>query len=80
MHLHLLIYGLFGALLVRLTLQRTSGLNDLIKWGILFVVLSGWGTFQQDMVTVLGRTVWGTLCHLVLFMPVYKQLNRLCNR
>ena len=80
MHLHLLIYGLFGALLVRLTLQRTSGLNDLIKWGILFAVLSGWGTFQQDMVTVLGRTVWGTLCHLVLFMPVYKQLNRLCNR
>ena len=80
MHLHLFIYGLFGALLMRLTLQRTAELNDLLKWGILFAVLSGWGTFQQDMVTVLGRTVWGTLCHLVLFMPIYKQLNRLCTR
>jgi len=80
MHLHLFIYGLFGALLMRIVLQRTAGLNDLLRWGILFAVLSGWGTFQQDMVTVLGRTVWGTLCHLVLFMPIYKQLNRLCTR
>ena len=80
MHLHLFVYGLFGALLMRLTIQRTAGLNDLLKWGILFAILSGWGTFQQDMVTVLGRTVWGTVCHLILFLPLYKQLNRLCTR
>lgn len=80
MHLHLFVYGLFGALLLRLTIQRTAGLNDLLKWGILFTVLSGWGTFQQDMVTVLGRTVWGTACHLVLFLPLYKHLNRFCAR
>lgn len=80
MHLHLFIYGLFGALLMRLTLTRTAGLNDLLKWGVLFAVLSSWGTFQQDMISVLGSTVWGTLCHLVLFMPFYKWLNRLCTR
>lgn len=80
MHLHLFVYGLFGALLMRLAIRRTAGLNDLLKWGILFAILSGWGTFQQDMVTVLGQTVWGTMCHLILFLPLYKQLNRLCSR
>ncbi len=75
MHLHLFIYGLFGALLLRLTIQRTSAFNALLKWGILFAILSGWGTYQQDMVTVLGRTVWGTFCHLILFYPLYRWIN-----
>lgn len=80
MHLHLFVYGLFGALLMRLTVQRTAGLNDLLKWGILFTILSGWGTFQQDMVTVLGRTVWGTACQLFLFIPIYTFIDRLCRK
>lgn len=80
MHLHLFIYGVFGSILVRLTLLRTRKLNDLLKWGILFAVLSGWGTFQQDMITVLGRTVWGTFCQLVLFLPIYSAINRYCTK
>lgn len=80
MHLHLFIYGLFGSILVRITLSRTRKLNDLLRWGILFAILTGWGTFQQDMITVLGRTVWGTFSQLVLFIPIYSAINRYCRR
>jgi len=76
MHLHLFIYGLFGALLLKVTLIKTKDLNGLLIWGILFVIMNSWGTYQQDMVTVLGKTVWGTFCQLFLFLPVYKALNR----
>ena len=55
MHLHLFLYGLLGASMLRLSTLRTQHLHPLIRWGVAFAVLSGWGTFQQDMVTVLGR-------------------------
>ena len=78
MHLHLLIYGLFGAGMLKMCVLRTRHLHPLIKWGVALAVLSGWGTFQQDMVTVLGRCVWGSFCHLYLFMPIYTRLNNFC--
>lgn len=76
MHLQLILYGLYGALIMRWTLSQTNEMNPLLRWGILFVLLSSWGTFQQDMVTVLGTTVWGTTCHLLLFLPLYKKVNQ----
>ena len=76
MMLHLFIYGFIGGLLVRITLKRGEKLNPLFTMGLLWAVIYHWGTFQQDMVTVAGRTGWGALCQLLLFFPIYKRANR----
>ena len=75
MMFHLFAYGLFGALLFRVTLHRCRQLNPLITFGILWSVMYPWGTCQSDMVTVLGSTVWGGFSQLVLFFPLYKWIN-----
>jgi len=76
MMLHLFIYGLIGGLLVRLALSRGRTLNPLLTLGLLWAVMYHWGTFQQDMVTVAGRTGWGALCQLVIFFPIYRWTDR----
>lgn len=76
MMLHLFVYGLIGGLLVRITLRRGQKLNPLLALGLLWAVMYHWGTFQQDMVTVAGRTGWGALCQLVIFFPIYRWTNR----
>ena len=75
MMFHLFAYGLFGALLFRVTLHRCRQLNPLITFGILWSIMYPWGTCQADMVTVLGSTVWGGFSQLVLFFPIYKWVN-----
>lgn len=76
MMIHLFVYGLIGAGLVLLTLKRSIKINPVITAGILWVVLTPWGTFQQDMVTVSGQVFWGTLCHLFLFTWFYRFIHR----
>ena len=76
MMIHLFIYGLLGGLLFRITIKRYNNLNTLLLWGIIWVVMYPFGTFQQDMVTVLGRVVWGAVCHLFLFSPIYYRLDK----
>lgn len=76
MMLHLFIYGLIGGLLLRIALNRGRRLNPLLALGLLWAVMYHWGTFQQDMVTVAGRTAWGALCQLLLFFPIYKWTDR----
>ena len=76
MMIHLFVYGLIGAGLVILTLKRSITINPVITAGILWVVLTPWGTFQQDMVTVSGQVFWGTLCHLFLFTWFYRFIHR----
>ena len=76
MMIHLFVYGLIGAGLVLLTLKRSSKINPIVTAGILWTVLSPWGTFQQDMVTVTGQVFWGTICHLFLFTWFYKVIHR----
>ena len=76
MMIHLFVYGLIGAGLVLLTLKRSIKINPVITAGILWVVLTPWGTFQQDMVTVSGQVFWGTLCHLFLFTWLYRFIHR----
>lgn len=76
MMLHLFIYGLLGALLIRISIARMAIINPIVAMGILWVIILPWGTFQQDMVVVAGKTTWGAMCHLVLFWPLYKVLNR----
>ena len=74
--IHLFVYGLIGAGLIILTLKRSITINPVITAGILWVVLTPWGTFQQDMVTVSGQVFWGTLCHLFLFTWFYRFIHR----
>lgn len=76
MMLHLFAFGFIGGLLMRLTLRRGLDLNPLLALGLLWAVMYHWGTFQQDMVTVAGRTGWGALCQLVIFFPIYRTVNR----
>ena len=76
MMLHLFVYGLIGGLLVRITLRRGQKLNPLLALGLLWAVMYHWATFQQDMVTVAGRTGWGALCQLLIFFPIYRWTDR----
>jgi len=76
MMLHLFIYGFLGALLIRISISKMANFNPIVAMGILWIIILPWGTFQQDMIVVAGKTVWGALCHLVLFWPLYKLINR----
>ena len=76
MALHLYIYGLIGGGLYMLTIRRTSAFNPLLALGILWVCMKPWATFQQDMISMFGYLVWGSVCHLFIFYPLYKWINK----
>ena len=76
MALQLFIYGLIGGGLYMLTIWRTAAFNPLLASGILWVCMKPWGTFQQDMVTLVGTVFWGSACHLFIFFPFYRWANR----
>ncbi|MDA9863775.1 hypothetical protein N9C70_01765 [Flavobacteriales bacterium] len=76
MAVQLFIYGLIGGGLYMLAIWRTSSFNPLLALGILWVCMKPWGTFQQDMVTLTGTLLWGTVCHLLIFFPFYRWANR----
>ena len=76
MLLQLFIYGLIGGGLYMITTWRTSNLNPILALGLLWVCMKPWGTFQQDMITMTGAVFWGSVCHLVLFFPLYRLTNR----
>lgn len=75
MALQLFVYGIIGGSLFMLVAWRTSPLNPLLGLGILWVCIKPWGTFQQDMVVVIGTIFWGCICHLIIFFPLYRWLN-----
>ena len=76
MALQLFIYGLIGGGLYMLVTWRTAAFNPLLALGILWVCMKPWGTFQQDMVTLVGTVFWGSVCHLFIFFPLYRWANR----
>ena len=76
MMIHLFIYGIIGAIFFKVTLRRGQSINPILSLGLLWVILYPWGTFQQDMVVVAGKTMWGAICQLVLFFPIYTLINR----
>jgi hypothetical protein len=80
MMVHLFIYGIIGGVLIVITTNRTRRINPILAFGILWVVLTPWGTFQQDMVTISGRVFWGSICHLVLFFPLYRKIQYFITR
>ena len=74
--LHLFVFGLVGAALVGLTMKLRPDVHPVLVWSILFVVMTPWGTMQQDAITVFGKVFWNTLCQLVLFKPLYTWVSR----
>lgn len=76
MALQLFIYGMIGGGLYMLAILRTSAFNPLLALGILWVCIKPWGTFQADMVTLIGTMFWGSVCHLLIFFPFYRWVNR----
>ena len=74
--LHLFLFGLLGAVLVGLTMNLRPEVHPVLVWSILFVVMTPWGTMQQDAITVFGKVFWNTLCQLILFKPIYTWISR----
>lgn len=76
MMLQLLIYGMLGAVLWGAARRRYSTMNILMLIGMWWVVLKPWGTMQKDMIEISGTLFWGAFCHLLLFSPLYRFLER----
>ena len=76
MMLQLIFYGIVGVFIIGLIKSRYSNINPLLYCGIMWVLLQPWGTFQQDMVTVSGTIVWGSICHLFIFSPLYRWADK----
>ena len=76
MMVHLFFYGVIGAVLFQVTMRRGQSINPILSFGLLWITLLPWGTFQQDMVVVAGKTAWGAFCQLTLFFPIYTFINR----
>lgn len=76
MMVQLFLFGMLGGILYRITRVRAQALNPLVSFGLIWVILVPWGTFQQDMITISGKMVWGTVCQLLIFFPIYKKLDR----
>ena len=76
MMLHLFLYGCLGGWLSNLILRQSIIKNTIFGAGTLFTILSFWGTYQKDMITLTGSIVWGGLAFLVLFPPILRQTLR----
>jgi len=73
----LVIYGVFGGTVINFLLSRKFLKEHvLFTYPIIFACLNQWGQFQADAVYIYGQTVWGTLCHAVLFIPIYRLIDR----
>ena len=76
MMIHLFVYGCLGGCITNLFTKRESIQHSIFGTGVLFTVLSFWGTYQKDMITVTGSLFWGGLAFLFLFPPLLKWIQR----
>lgn len=74
MMIHLFLYGCLGGWLANLFLQQSIVKNTIFGAGILFTILSFWGTYQKDMITLTGSIFWGGLAFIVLFPVLLRNL------
>jgi len=73
MMIHLFFYGFLGGKATNLLTSRNM-VQTLFGPGILFVLLSFWGTYQKDMITIVGSLLWGGMAYIVLFPLALKRL------
>ena len=76
MQIQMLLYGVLGAILIYSSNRYYRESSAFLMYGIIFALMTPWGTFQQDSVTVIGSIVWGSFCHLILFRPLYRWINQ----
>jgi len=74
MMIHLFLYGCFGGYLLNLLGRKRIITESIFGSGIMFTLLSFWGTYQKDMITLTGSLLWGGLAFLVLFPPLLRNL------
>ena len=74
----LFLYGLAGGVVYRFVLSRTF-YNQAILFAlpVAYVCLDKWGSFQVDTIYLYGQTFFGTICHAILFIPLYRVIERL---
>lgn len=74
--LFLILYGLIGGTIYGFIMSRQTALNPLLAFAIAFVVLQNWGSYQNDSIWIYGTTIFGLICHLWLFRPIYAWLQK----
>lgn len=80
MMLVLLLFGIVGGLIYQaVSKSRITGLNPLLFYALGFVVMEKWGSFQNDAIFVYGLTFFGALCHLFIFLPLYRIIIRIAS-
>jgi hypothetical protein len=73
MMIALYFFGSLGGRIYKIIVQNKSfSENALYGFGILYVTLDQWGSFQNDAIFVYGLTFFGAICHLLLFQPIYR--------
>ena len=75
MMIHLFLYGCIGGWITNLFTSRQIVSSSIFGTGILFTILSFWGTYQKDMVTIVGSLFWGGLAFIVLFPPLLLRIK-----
>lgn len=77
----LFLYGLAGGAVYQFVLSRTF-YNQAILFAlpVAYVCLDKWGSFQADTVYLYGQTFFGTICHTILFIPLYRVIDRMAQR
>ena len=74
----LLMYGWVGGKILQFIVTREFIAQSVIfALPIAYVCLDKWGQFQADTVYAYGQTFWGSVCHAVLFIPIYRAIGRI---
>jgi hypothetical protein len=54
-----------------------KGLNTLFHYSITTVVLFPFATYGSDAIQLFGSLFWGAVAHLIIFVPVYRYINKI---
>jgi len=78
MMVFLLLYGFAGGLVYQFVISRTFYTQSILfTLPVTYVCLDIWGSFQADTIFLYGQTFFGTICHAILFIPLYRVIERL---
>ena len=77
----LFLYGVTGGAVAQFILSRTFYTQSILfALPVVYICLDKWGSFQADTVYLYGQTFFGTICHAILFIPLYRVIERLARR
>ena len=74
----LLFYGVIGGGIYKFIIKK-SNVNGVLIFGMSYVILQNWGSFQNDAIWIYGTTVFGFLCHFFAFRTVYSAIEKVAN-